>query len=69
MNLSQFGLLLDVFGALILGFESWIKLRTIQPNSIQVGYGQVGIFWRALILLGWPLVIGGFILQFIGSAK
>ena len=69
MNLSQLGLLLNVFGALILGFESWIKLRTIQRNSIQIGHGQVGIFWRALIFLGWPLVIGGFILQFIGSAE
>lgn len=68
MSISQIGLVLDIIAALILGFESWIKLRTIGSDSISVGHGEIGAFWRLLFLFGYPLLILGFVLQFLGSA-
>ncbi len=67
MSLSKIGLLLDIVGALILGLESWVKLRTIKENSITVGHGPIGGFWRLLFKFAWPLVVLGFIFQFLGS--
>lgn len=67
MSISQIGLILDIIAALIIGFESWIKLRTIGSDSITVGYGEIGDFWRILFLLGYPLLIIGFVFQFLGS--
>lgn len=69
MNLSQLGLLLNIIGTIILAFESWVRLRTIRPDATVIGYGQIGIFWRGLFRLGWPLVIAGFVLQYIGGSS
>jgi ABC-type maltose transport system permease subunit len=67
MSISQAGLILDIVAAGILGFESWLKLRSIHEDSIVVGYGQIGCFWRVLFLLAWPLLLLGFVFQFVGS--
>ncbi len=67
MSLSHLGLCFDIIAASLLGFESWIKLRTIQENSIVIGYGKIGVFWRWIFFLSWPLLVLGFILQYIGS--
>lgn len=68
MSISQVGLVLDIVAAAILGFESWVKLRTIREDSIVIGHGHIGGFWRVLFFLAWPLLILGFVLQFVGSA-
>lgn len=68
MPITQYGLLLDIVAVLILALDDWIKLRTIEANSIRIGHGQVGCFLRFLFAFGYPLLILGFVLQFIGSA-
>jgi hypothetical protein len=69
MSVSQSGLLLDIVAVLILGLETWVKTRGIRADSIAVGHGQVGGFWRVLFLFGYPLLLMGFVLQFIGASK
>ncbi|OLP18267.1 hypothetical protein BST81_11695 [Leptolyngbya sp. 'hensonii'] len=68
MSFSKLGLILDIVAASLLGLESWIKLRTIREDSITIGHGQVGAFWKLLFLLSWPLLVLGFVFQFMGSA-
>jgi hypothetical protein len=68
MSISQAGLILDITAALILGFESWIKLRTIGEDSICVGHGSIAGSWKIPFFLGYPFLILGFILQYVGSA-
>jgi ABC-type sulfate transport system permease component len=67
--MSQWGLLLDIVAVLTLGLETWVKTRGIQADSFTVGYGEVGGFWRVLFRFGYPLLLMGFVLQFIGASK
>jgi hypothetical protein len=68
MTFTQIGLVLNIVGVLVLAFESWIKLRTIRADSIVIGHGQIGLFWRLLFLTGYPLLLLGFAFQFVGAS-
>lgn len=67
MSLNHVGLVLNIIAALLLAFESWLKVRGIRENSISVGHGHIGGFWRLLFALAWPTLVVGFAFQFAGS--
>jgi hypothetical protein len=70
MSIAQYGLLLDIVAVLILGLESWLKLRAIDSDgSIRIYSRQPSSFGQFLFALGYPLMILGFVLQFIGSSS
>jgi uncharacterized membrane protein len=68
MNLAQWGLLLDIFGVVAVGFDAWLKTRGIQANTLMVGHGELGCF-RFCGFVGWILILVGFILQLIAAGR
>jgi hypothetical protein len=69
MSITQYGLLLDIVAVLTLGLESWLKLRAIDSDgSIRIYSRQGDGFGQFLFAFGYPLMILGFVLQFIGSS-
>ena len=67
MSLSQLGLILDIVGAALAALDAWVKTRGIGVDSISVGHGATGGFWKICGPLGFLLLAIGFILQFFGS--
>lgn len=67
MNLSQLGLVLDIVGASLAALDAWVRTRGIGVDSIFVGHGASGGFWKICGALGFALLVVGFILQFIGT--
>ncbi len=67
MNTSQAGLILDFAGVLILALRSWSEFRVTGTRTITMGSRLNSLFWRLVFIFGYPLLLGGFVLQFVGS--
>lgn len=67
MSLVKIGLALDIIGVFIIGLESLLKTRGTSRESIIVGHGINELLLSLLSVLGYLLVLIGFILQFTSS--
>lgn len=67
MNMSQIGLLFDIAGVLILALRSWSEFRVVDPRSITMGSRLNAPLWKAIFFLGYPFLVVGFALQFLGT--
>ena len=68
MNISQLGLILGIAGASLATLDAWVRTRGIGVDSISIGHGASGGFWKICGPLGFALLVVGFVLQYIGSA-
>ena len=68
MSLNKIGLICGTLGALFGALDTWVRIRGIGVDSISVGHGATGSFWRILGILSYLFLFVGFILQFLGSS-
>lgn len=68
MSLARWGLAFDIVGVVLIGLEAFIRTRGILPDSIVVGHGASETILSRLALLGYALVVLGFVVQFVAAA-
>ena len=68
MSLNHAGLICGMLGASLGVLDTLVRIRVIGVNSIIVGHGATGGFWKISGLLSYLFIFIGFILQFLGSS-
>lgn len=68
MDMTQVGLIADMVGVGIVSFDSWMRFKFVDADSLSVGHGLVGSGWKLFSPVGYTLMLAGFVLQYCGAA-